>query len=148
MPGISRAQITMKSGQRVLQLATAAAINPAHFALARRSILDDLTRVIESCREARGMYLNYPRLRRHLLATADVLEGIATELEGIEPSQPHARAVLANIGTQLRTLDFSPTTDELPTRARPQAQSLDLTTSPDAAAELLRALTDPSDSLD
>lgn len=142
MPGISRAQVAMKAGQRVLQLATAANLEPGHFQLARRSVLDDLQRLVESCREARGMYLNYPKLRSHLLASADVIQDLADQLSAIPAhSAIEHRTKLAFIGTKLRMYDFSPPTDE-PYRASGHPAPLD------PVAELQRQLEqagDPSD---
>jgi hypothetical protein len=86
--------------------------------LALSPICDDLVILVRSCKEARGMYLSYPRLRQAIMDAGEVVEGISKTVHSVKGrlhqrmiSDPHAsfddlRKELLLAGTRLKTVTF------------------------------------------
>jgi hypothetical protein len=86
MPGVSRSQLAVRVGNRLQEIAGELRELPddrqfrlaklANADLALSPLTDDLVVLVRSCKEARGMYLSYPRLRQAIMDGGEIVEGI------------------------------------------------------------------------
>lgn len=128
MPGVSRSQMAVRLGNRLQEIAGELRDLPedrqwrvskvASVDLALSPLVDDLIVLVRSCKEARGMYLSYPRLRQAIMDAGEIVEGISKTVASAKGrlhnrmlSDPAAsfddlRKELLLAGTRLKTVTF------------------------------------------
>lgn len=128
MPGVSRSQMAVRLGNRLQEIAGELRDLPedrawrlskvASVDLALSPLVDDLVVLVRSCKEARGMYLSYPRLRQAIMDAGEIVEGISKTVAGVKgrlhnrmlgdvsASFDDIRKELLIAGTRLKTVTF------------------------------------------
>lgn len=164
MPGVSRSQLTFRAGVRLVALgeklstSTALPVTDKNLDRLLNSIYGsipalqmDLDRVTASCHEAKGMYLNYPRLRERLLDAGDEVERLARQLESLKltiaakvqfPNTTGLDDIAAGmlvLGQQLKLIDFTPTKSD--------GEAIPSHSAPGRMGSTGTNLSDPDDSL-